>query len=104
MCDVHPLTTTATLEDHLAAQGVDTAGLYSRGARVQRRAAAAPDHPKVSTEFVAVRLEAAAEHTPTSRGPLCRITHGNGHVLEFAEWPDASWLATLMGAMAGPAR
>jgi len=96
--------TTATLEDHLAAQGVDAAGLYSRGARVQRRAAAATDHLKEPTEFVPVRVEAAAAAASAPRGPLCRITHGNGHVLEFAEWPEASWLAALMSAMAGQAR
>jgi hypothetical protein len=51
-----------------------------------------------------VRVESTAETASEPRGLLCPITHGNGHVLEFAEWPDASWLAALMGAMAGPAR
>jgi hypothetical protein len=96
--------TTATLEDHLAARGVDTAGLYSRGARVQRRVAAAADIRNEPTEFVAVRVESPAEPTPEPRRLLCCITHISGQVLEFAEWPDASWLAALMGAMAGPAR
>jgi hypothetical protein len=62
--------TTATLEHHLAAQGVDAAGLYSRGARVQRRPAAAGVSPKDSTEFLAVRVESAAEPTPEPAGSV----------------------------------
>jgi hypothetical protein len=92
--------TTLTLREHLTAQGGDATELYSRGARVQKRAADAPVEP---TTFVAVRVEPTPEPPPTARGPLCRMSH-NGHVLEFSEWPDATWLAALMGAISGHAR
>ena len=83
---------TTTLGDHLAAQGVGATGLYSRGARVSKRVAPIPatstaDEP---TEFVPVRIE------PAPRGLLCRITHGDGPVVEFIEWPEAAWLAALL--------
>ena len=71
------MVTTATLEDHLAAQGVDAARLYSRGARVQKRAATAVDNPKAPTEFVAVRVESTAEPTPVSRTLAAKQLRGN---------------------------
>lgn len=96
--------TTVTLRDHLAAQGGDASGLFSRGARVQKRAAPAADTQVEPTTFVAVRVEPTSEVVATVHGALFRITHPNGHVLEFGEWPDATWLAALMGALSGPAR
>jgi hypothetical protein len=95
--------TTVTLRDHLAAQGEDATGLFSRGARVQKRTTAAVEAPIEPPTFVAVHVEPLPAPT-APRNPLCRVTHHNGHVLEFGEWPDASWLAALMGALSGPAR
>jgi hypothetical protein len=92
------VTTTVTLGDHLTAQGVDATGLYSRGARVTKRATPATGKESEPTEFVPVRVE------PAARGSICRITHGNGPVLEFGEWPEAAWLAALMSALASAAR
>jgi hypothetical protein len=89
--------TTATLGDHLVAQGMETNELYSRGARVRRREAAAQATDTVAaTEFLAVKVVAPAESASKPRAPLCRITHRGGHVLEFGEWPEAAWLAALL--------
>jgi len=92
--------TTATLQDHLTAQGGSATELYSRGARVQKRAA---DPPTGATTFVAVRVEPTADPTPPARGPLFRISCG-AHTVEFTEWPQAPWLAALLGALPGPAQ
>jgi hypothetical protein len=89
--------TTATLGDHLTAQGIETNELYSRGARVRKREATAEaKDATTATEFLAVKIVTPPEAAPKPRAPLCRITHRGGHVLEFGEWPEASWLATLL--------
>jgi hypothetical protein len=91
--------TTATLGDHLAAQGVETTELYSRGARVRKRDTPVEvNGPGAATEFLAVKVVTSSEPEPVPgpRSPLCRITHRGGHVLEFGEWPEAAWLAALL--------
>jgi hypothetical protein len=93
-----------TLRDHLAAQGADATGLFSRGARVQKRAAPAADNPIEPAAFVAVRVEPTPELTPAVRNLLFRITHHNGHVLEFSEWPEPTWLAALLDVLPSPSR
>jgi hypothetical protein len=92
--------TTATLGDHLAAQGVETNELYSRGARVRKRETAVDANSVVApTEFLAVKVVTPQESVPTPRTALCRITHRAGHVLEFTEWPEAAWLAVLLSGV-----
>jgi hypothetical protein len=54
--------------------------------------------------FVAVRVETTPELKPAVHKPLCRITRPNGHVLEFSEWPEPTWLAALMDALPSPGR
>ena len=94
--------TTATLGDHLAAQGIETNELYSRGARVRKREVAAEaKDATTATEFLAVKVVPPPESAPRPRAALCRITHCAGHVIEFSEWPEASWLAVLLGGVSG---
>ena len=81
----------ATLGDHLAAQGSESSGLYVRGARIKKREPAAA----ASTEFLAVRIEPPTEVAAPSRAASCCIRHSGGHVLEFAELPNPTWLAAL---------
>ncbi len=90
--------TTATLGDHLAAQGLEATELYSRGARVRKRETAVDANSVVArTEFLAVKVVTPPESAP--RTALCRITHRAGHVIEFSEWPEAAWLAVLLGGV-----
>ena len=92
--------TTATLGDHLAAQGLETNALYSRGARVRKRETAVDANSVVApTEFLAVEVVTPRESVPTPRTALCRIMHRGGHVLEFTEWPEAAWLAVLLSGV-----
>lgn len=92
--------TTATLGDHLVAQGMESNELYSRGARVRRRdTAVAVTDAAAATEFLAVKVVTPPESVPAPRTPLCRITHRGGHVLEFGEWPEAAWLAVLLSGV-----
>src|SRR5438552_5268463 len=93
---------TATLGNHLAAQGVETNELYSRGARVRKREAVPDTNSVVApTEFHAVKVVTPPESVPTPRTALCRITHRAGHVIEFSELPEASWLAVLLDRVSG---
>jgi hypothetical protein len=92
--------TTATLGDHLAAQGMETNELYSRGARLRKREATAEaKDATTATEFLAVKVVTPPESVTTPRTALCRITHRAGHVLEFTEWPEAAWLAVLLSGV-----
>jgi hypothetical protein len=94
--------TTATLGDHLAAQGVETNELYSRGARVRKRETAVDANRVVAPpEFLAVKVVTPPESVPPPRTALFRITHRAGHEIEFSEWPEASWLVVLLGGVAG---
>ena len=92
--------TTATLRDHLAAQGGD-AEAYVRGARVQRRAAAGSDNVSEAVAFVPVRVEPTAQ---PQGGASCRIKHPSGLVLEFEQWPEPGWLASFVGAVSRASR
>src|SRR6266702_5027058 len=94
--------TTATLGDHLAAQGLEASELYSRGARVRKRETAVDANSVAApTEFLAVKVVTPPESVPTPRTALCRITHRADHVIEFSEWPEASLLAVLLDGMSG---
>jgi hypothetical protein len=90
----------ATLGDHLVAQGIEANGLYSRGARVKKRETANESTTASSSpEFLAVRIEAPTEVVAPPRAPLISIRHSGGHVLEFGEWPNATWLAAVWSAI-----
>jgi len=91
--------TTTTLGDHLAAQGVETNTLYSRGARVRKREGAVDANSVAAPEFLAVKVVTPPESVPTARPPLYRIMRCAGHVLEFGEWPEAAWLAVLLSGV-----
>jgi hypothetical protein len=92
---------TATLGDHLVAQGLETNEIFSRGARVRKHETEAATKDVVgSTEFLAVNVFTPAEPLPV-RTSLCRVTCRGGQVLEFNEWPDAGWLAALLSGVSG---
>jgi hypothetical protein len=89
----------ATLGDHLAAQGTEPSGLYVRGARIKKREVASEPAAPGSTEFLAVRVELPTEVAAPPRAASCCIRHSGGHVLEFAELPNPTWLAALWSAI-----
>jgi hypothetical protein len=94
--------TTATLGDHLAAQGLEKDELYSRGARVRKRDLPVVESDAVqATEFLAVKILTPSESAPKPAVVRCRLTHRSGHVLEFNEWPEAAWLAAVLGGAPG---
>jgi hypothetical protein len=54
--------------------------------------------PKASSAFVALRVSPSLPAPlPPSEGAICRVRIGSHAILECAQWPPASWLATLMG-------
>ena len=84
----------ATLRDHLAAQEGDAAALFSRGAKIGKRASESETKEEIT--FVPVRVEEPAR---SDSGPRCRFRHTGGHELEFAEIPEVAWLAALFNAL-----
>jgi hypothetical protein len=72
-----------------------------RGAKVRKREIVVSEAEPLEFHAVQVQPQAAAPGGETAR---CRIRHASGHVMEFAEMPEAVWLATLMNALASPAR
>jgi hypothetical protein len=103
-CDQHggAIGVAATLGDHLAAQGAETSGLYVRGARVKKRESASEPPAPASTEFLSVRVEPPTEAVQVavpSPEVRCSIRHSAGHVLEFGELPNPTWLAALWSAI-----
>ncbi len=91
--------TSATLRDHLVAQGSD-AETYIRGARVHKRAGASAEKTE-ATEFMPVRVESTPQ---PATAVTCRIKHASGLVLEFEQWPEPTWLAALLGATSSASR
>lgn len=87
------------MRDHLTGQDGDAAALFSRGAKIGKRASE-PD-TKVEMAFVPVRLEEPAKG---SAGPRCRFRHAGGHELEFLELPEVAWLAALFDALSSSSR
>ncbi len=98
-----------TLKEYAASFGVDANRLYTVKSRLVKKGAlpGARQKPTAGTvceaspaqepsPFVAVRVEetAAAVAKPA---PVLRLKHRRGHVLEFAQWPPAALLTTLLG-------
>ena len=89
----------ATLMDHLAAQEGDAAALFSRGAKIGKRAS--ESETKQEKVFLPVRVEEPAQ---SDSGPRCRLRHIGGHELEFTELPEVAWLAALFNALSSSTR
>jgi hypothetical protein len=61
-------------------------------ARPQGQTVSGPD------KFVQVRVqESLGEAELAARGPVCRLHHPSGWLIECGMWPDSQWLLQLMG-------
>jgi hypothetical protein len=92
-----------TLTDYAKAHGLEIRELYDSLACLRRRGLLPPGgRRKPRSRFVAVRV--AAETTPSrAAGAVCRVVSRDGYVIECAQWPPASWLASLARSAADAA-
>jgi nitrogen fixation protein len=86
----------STLTDFATAFNLNVQDLYSGKAQLQRKGfwptkSAEP----VKTELLAVQVVA---QSAGEEARVCRVTVPNGWTMEFSQWPQAAWLAALMGA------
>jgi hypothetical protein len=83
-----------TLTDYARSRGLDVRELYDALAALRRKGALPRTARKQRNKFVAVRV--ATEAPPRGNGiAVCRIVSCEGYVIECAQWPPASWLASL---------
>lgn len=85
-----------SLRQYYRAAGLRECTLYNVRRRLIRKGVVAsrrraPRLFEKPSQFVAVQLAAPA------RGPVCRMQHPSGWVIECASWPEPSWMAGLMG-------
>jgi hypothetical protein len=83
-----------TLTAYAKARGLNIRELYDGLAGLRRKGVLPRSGRKPRNKFVAVRV--AAEALPRASGmAVCRIVSREGYVIECAQWPPASWLASL---------
>lgn len=86
-----------SLRQYYRAAGLSESSLYGVRRRLIRKGVVAARYrrtdrvPKKRDSFVAVQVSTA------SPGPMCRMRHPNGWVIECSQWPEASWMAALLG-------
>ena len=90
-----------TLVEYARAAGLKVGSLYEARRSLQRKGVRVPGAEAGATkeqkppEFVPVRVAPSVVSATTT---VCRLRHASGWVIECASWPDASWLAGLLGA------
>jgi len=83
-----------TLVAYARAKGLVIRELYDALACLRRKGLLPRSARKPRGKFVAVRV--AAQTAPRANGTaVCRIVSRGGYVIECAEWPPATWLASL---------
>lgn len=83
-----------TLTDYAKSRDLDVCELYNALAALRRKGILPRSGRKQRSGFVAVRV--AAEPPPRVNGMLvCRIVSREGYVIECAQWPPASWVASV---------
>jgi hypothetical protein len=90
-----------TLTDYAKAHGLEIRELYDSLACLRRKGLLPTGGRKSRSKFVAVRV--AAEPVSRTGGAVCRIVSRDGYVIECAQWPPASWLASLSRSAADAA-
>jgi len=86
----------STLTDYARAFNVNVSELYNGKAQLTRKGFWTP---KAGVEPTKAEL-VAVQVTPDIRdaeGPVCRLNGPGGWIIECSRWPEASWIAALMG-------
>jgi len=91
-----------TLTDYAKAHSLEIRELYDSLACLRRKGLLPTGGRKPRSKFVAVRMAAEPVSSRTG-GVVCCIVSRDGYVIECAQWPPASWLASLARSAADAA-
>ncbi len=90
-----------SLPDYYRAHGLSMAMLYKVRRQLVQRGIVPPTQPQLASgpeKFVQVRVqESLGGAELTVRGPVCRLRHPSGWLIECGAWPQPQWLLQLMG-------
>ena len=93
-----------SLPDYYRAHGLSMAMLYKVRRQLVQKGIVPPTQPQLTSgpeKFVQVRVqESLAGPELTVRGPVCRLRHPSGWLIECGMWPQPQWLLQLMGEQA----
>ena len=93
-----------SLTDYYRTHGLSMAMLYKVRRQLVQKGIVPPTRPHLGSgleKFVQVRVQdsfAGAELAV--RGPVCRLRHPSGWLIECGMWPQPQWLLQLMGEQA----
>jgi hypothetical protein len=90
-----------SLPDYYRAHGLSMAMLYKVRRQLVQKGIVPPTRPQLTSgpeKFVQVRVQEAPEGAELAvRGPVCRLRHPSGWLIECGMWPHPQWLLQLMG-------
>ena len=95
-----------SLPDYYRAHGLSMAMLYKVRRQLVQKGIVPPTRPPEQTascpgKFVQVRVqESLAGAELAVRGPVCRLRHPSGWLIECGMWPQPQWILQLMGEQA----
>ena len=92
-----------SLPDYYRAHGLSMAMLYKVRRQLVQKGIVPPTRQQEqmvsgSGKFVQVRVQESPGGAELAvRGPVCRLRHPNGWLIECGMWPEPQWLLQLMG-------
>ena len=90
-----------SLTDYYRAHGLSMAMLYKVRRQLVQKGIVLATRPQPGSgleKFVQVRVQESLEGAElTVRGPVCRLRHPSGWLIEGGMWPQPQWLLQLMG-------
>jgi len=90
-----------SLPDYYRAHGLSMAMLYKVRRQLVQKGIVPPTRPQLTSgpdKFVQVRVQDALGGEEVAvRGPVCRLRHPSGWLIECGMWPHPQWLLQLMG-------
>ena len=95
-----------SLPDYYRAHGLSMAMLYKVRRQLIQKGIVPPRRAQGQPvggpgKFVQVRVQESREGAQlTVRGPVCRLRHPSGWLIECGMWPQPQWLLQLLGEQA----
>ena len=90
-----------SLPDYYRAHGLSMAMLYKVRRQLVQKGIVPPTRPQLGSgpdKFVQVRVQESLGGAELAvRGPVCRLRHPSGWLIECGMWPEPQWLLQLMG-------
>ena len=92
-----------SLPDYYRAHGLSMAMLYKVRRQLVQKGIVPPTRPQEQMaggpdKFVQVRVQESLGGAELAvRGPVCRLRHPSGWLIECGMWPHPQWLLQLMG-------